>query len=640
MRIQVFPPALPIGTVHARGKRVFSEMIQRLRSLAGSVDGSGLDELAWRARHRSVSICAAVFTLFILSFSLADVHRPAEWLYTVGAVIALSLAQVQSWSRRTREVLVAVYFMAAQLYVAKYVGNFTLGPLAMIVLAFYQDWVPLAVGCLETVVVAIIALLDPAAFNNVVAFARESPGSGMALRCAAILLAAVLSLAIWRSGTQLGRDQLTGMLSRLGAERVLDREIARGRRPAVWVCDLDNFSAVNRQLGARSGDILLRHVAKRLRRVAGWLQRGSLTARLGGDTFMIAQFDASDVDAVEAFAHRIETEVGASNDSAAGQDVPVRLSVGAAIAAPGEAAAHLVRAAEHTMRAAKGLGTVRVVVDRSSDRIIDDSRSLLSSELYGACARGELELYIQPIVSLADGTPLGGETLARWNHPRRGLVMPLEFMPEAEQDSALMAVISNMLGNVFHEIVADFATRYGPEWLPYGLSYNLAAIRLRDPTLTANLAADFERTGLKGTGARVNVEVTEGALMDIEHGAPAALASFRDAGYSIALDDFGTGHSSLAHLRDFPLDTVKLDMSFVQSMGRSPIDRAVVEAVADIASVSGLKVIAEGVETAAQRDMLLAIKPDILAQGWLYAKAMPVAEFEAWVLDRKRAAVA
>ncbi len=615
-------------------------MIERLRNLGASVDGSLLDDLAWQARHRSVSICAAVFTLFILIFALTDLDRSGQWYYTAGAVAALALAQVQSWPRRSREVLVAVYFMAAQLYVAKYIGNFTLGPLAMIVLAFYQDWVPLAVGCVETVVVAIIAWFDPAAFSDAVAFARESPGSGMALRCAAILLAAALSLAIWRSGTQLSRDQLTGMLSRLGAERVLDREIARGRRPAVWVCDLDKFGAVNRQLGAHSGDVLLRHVAKRLRRAAGLLQGGSLTARLGGDTFMIAHFDAGDVDAVEAFANRIETDVGALNDGPAGPDVPVRLSVGAAVAAPGEAAAHLVQAAEHSMRAAKGLGTVRVVVDRSSERIVDDSRSLLSSELYEACARGELELHIQPIVSLAEGAPVGGETLARWNHPRRGLVMPGEFLPAAEQDSALMAVISNTLGDVFHEIVADFASRHGPGWLPYGLSYNLAAIRLRDPRLTLTLAADFERTGLKGTGARVNVEVTEGALMDIEHGVAAALASFRDAGYCIALDDFGTGHSSLAHLRDFPLDTVKLDMSFVQSMGRSPIDRAVVEAIADIASVSGLKVIAEGVETAAQRDMLLAIKPDMFAQGWLYSQALPVAEFEAWVRDRRGAAVA
>ena len=179
----------------------------------------------------------------------------------------------------------------------------------------------------------------------------------------------------------------------------------------------------------------------------------------------------------------------------AGQTVPVRLSVGAAIAAPGETAANLVRAAERNMRAAKGRGTVRVVVDRSSERIVDDNPSLLSSELYAACERGELELYVQPIVALADGTPVGGETLARWNHPQRGLVYPVEFLPEAEQDSALMAVISNTLGDVFHDLVVDYAGRYGPDWLPYGLSYNLAAIRLRDPTLTATLDGDFDAPG-------------------------------------------------------------------------------------------------------------------------------------------------
>jgi diguanylate cyclase (GGDEF)-like protein len=607
--------------------------------MGASLDGSLLDDATWRARHRYLLFCSGALTLFCLIYSLTDPNRPEEWAYTAAAAIAMAGALAPRLSRRVREVLVAICFMAAQLFVARFVGNFTLGPLEMIVLTFYQDWFPVAIGCVETVVVVALAWIHPALFNGSAAFARESPGIGMTLRCAAILLAAGLALAIWRSGTQLARDQLTGALSRLGAERLLDREIARGRRPAVWVCDIDNFSAVNRQLGARTGDTLLRHVAGRLRRAAASLSGGTLIARLGGDTFMIAERDSRDINAVEAFAHRIESEVGAAANGPAGHEVPVRLSVGAAVAARGETAAHLVRAAERNMRAAKGRGTVRVVVDHSIDRIVDEHSSLLSSELYSACERGELELYVQPIVTIADGIPVGGETLVRWNHPQRGLLLPGEFLPEAEQDSALMAVISNSLGDIFHRLVVEFDRRHGHDWLPYGLSYNLAAIRLRDPTLTTGLAADFERTGLRGTGVRINVEVTEGALMDVEHGVAEALASFREAGYHLALDDFGTGHSSLAHLGDFPLDTVKLDKSFVHSMARSPIDRAVIEAVADIASVSGLKVIAEGIETVEQRDALFAIKPDMLAQGWLYAKAMQVEEFEAWVVDRKRAAV-
>jgi diguanylate cyclase (GGDEF)-like protein len=619
---------------------LFTSTIERLRIFGASLDGSLLDDVTWQARHRYVLFCSGGITLFCLIFSLTDPARPEEWAYAAAAAAATAGALAPGLSRRTREVLVAISFMAAQLYVARFVGNFTLGPLAMIVLTFYQDWLPVAIGCLETLVVVAVAWIHPALFSGSAAFARESPGVGMTLRCAAILLAAVLALAIWRAGSQVARDQLTGTLSRLGAERMLDREIARGRTPAVWVCDIDHFSAVNRELGARIGDSLLRHVANRLRRVASSLAGGALIARLGGDTFMIASRDLGEINAVDSFAHTIESEVGASAHGLAGHDVPVRLSVGAAVAARGETAADLVRAAERNMRSAKGRGTVRVVVDPSGDRIADQHRLLLSSELYAACERGELELYVQPIVTLADGTPVGGETLVRWNHPQRGLLLPGQFLPETEQDSALMAVISNALGDIFHRLVVDLDRRHGHDWLPYGLSYNLAAVRFRDPTLTSGLAADFERTGLRGTGVRINVEVTEGALMDVEHGVAEALASFRAAGYHLALDDFGTGHSSLAHLRDFPLDTVKIDKSFVQSMDRSPIDRAVVQAVADIASASGLNVIAEGVETTEQRDQLLSIKPDMLAQGWLYAKAVPAEDFEAWVVDRKRATVA
>jgi diguanylate cyclase (GGDEF)-like protein len=618
---------------------LLSETLERMRTLAASVDGSFLDDDTWRARHFYVLLTACALALYTLVFSIANPHGFDQWLCVAVEMLALPFAAIHRLPRRVQEALVAVSFVAGLIYATRYAGNLGLGPLALIVLTFYQDWVAIAVGLAATAALLVLAGVDPAFFSGSPDFARDPLGV-MALRATAIALAAVLALAIWRSGTQLARDQLTGLLSRLGAERVLDREIAHGRRPAVWVCDVDNFSAVNRQLGPSTGDLLLRHVGNRLRRTARSRSAGSLCARLGGDTFLILDRSPCDAVSLETFAHRIEAETGASLHGVSGQDVPVRLSVGAAVAASGETAAHVIRAAERNMRDAKGRGTVRVVVDHGGDRIVDHESSLLSSELYAACERGELELHVQPIVALADGAPVGGETLVRWHHPRRGLLYPLEFLPEAEQDSALMAVISNSLGTVFHTIVAGFAERHGPDWLPYGLSYNLAAIRFRDPTLTASLVADYESTGMKGTTGRVNVEVTEGALMEIEHGVPEALGSFRDAGYRLALDDFGIGHSSLAHLRDFPLDTVKLDMSFVHSMGRSPIDRAVVQAVADIASASGLKVVAEGVETAEQRDMLLSIKPDMLAQGWLYARALPVDDFETWVLDRKSAAVA
>ena len=211
-------------------------MIERLRILGASLDGSLLDDDTWRARHRYVVLCGGVLTLFILAYSLTDPTRPEEWVYTGAAALALSLSTVQTWSRRVREVLMAVCFMAAQLYVTRFVGNFTLGPLAVIVLSFYQDWVPVVIGCLETIAVAILAWADPALFRGAAALASQSPGPGLTLRALAILLAAALSLAIWRSGTQLARDQLTGMLSRLGCRarpRPGDGKGAQARRLGV-----------------------------------------------------------------------------------------------------------------------------------------------------------------------------------------------------------------------------------------------------------------------------------------------------------------------------------------------------------------------------------------------------------------------
>ncbi len=197
-----------------------------------------------------------------------------------------------------------------------------------------------------------------------------------------------------------------------------------------------------------------------------------------------------------------------------------------------------------------------------------------------------------------------------------------------------MEAVSRAAGTKFGKIIADLASKHGGSWLSYGCSFNLAAIRLRDPLLVQGLETLMELSGARASGAQVYLEITEGALMDIESEAPEVLSVLSERGYLIALDDFGTGHSSLAHLRDFPLDTVKIDQTFIRLMNRSTTDRAVVQAIADIASASGVKVVAEGVETEEQRQILLAIKPDILAQGWLYAKAMSVTDFEAWVLDR------
>jgi EAL domain-containing protein (putative c-di-GMP-specific phosphodiesterase class I) len=377
--------------------------------------------------------------------------------------------------------------------------------------------------------------------------------------------------------------------------------------------------------------------------VAGTLPGGWLSSRLRADTFLVAVHDSPGDGFVEQFARRIEDEAGIPASGIALEDIPVRLSVGAATAVPDDTGIELIRAAEHAMRRAKGQGNMRVVVERRKRRrrttSTEQASSLLISEIYRGCEHDEFDVHFQPIVSLADGQPVGAEALVRWNHPARGMLYPGVFLADAERDSALMAVFSRTVGMQFVKHVSDLVKRHGVDWLSYGYAYNLAAVRFRDPSLVDSMGQLLGASGVAHPEWKITLEITEGALMDIEHEVPALLKQLRHQGYKIALDDFGVGHSSLAHLRDFPLDTVKIDQSFAQSVDRSPTDRAVVQAVSDIAAASGLRAVAEGVETEAQREILLSINPDFLAQGWLFSKPLPVDAFEDWVLDRQRLAV-
>jgi diguanylate cyclase (GGDEF)-like protein len=614
--------------------------ISRAVSLATSTDGSLLDETTWKRRHRRIALYGWTLAVVGLGFAIADHEGPAQFVLPVVMLAAMGIATSARFGRRTRELAVATTFIAGQLYLSRYVGNMSgIGSINVIVLSFYQDVAPIAVVCVAAICLVIVAAIDPGVFASNVGFGKEQPLSGMALRATAIILAGGLTFAVWRAGTQAAQDQLTGMLSRTGAEHLLGHEIRHGHRPTAWVCDIDNFREVNRRLGAATGDLLLKHVARQLRGAAATLPGAAVSARLEGDTFLLASPDCPDGPFVEAFAQGLELAAGSPLTGVASHDIRVRLSVGAATWAPGESARDLIHAAVQNMRRAKGLGVQRVVVERPADADAQPGSSLLSAELYRACDRDELELYFQPIVSLADERPVGAEALVRWNHPERGLVYPGAFLPEAEGDSALMAAVSRTLARQFLRVASTLIDRHGPDWLPYGYSFNIAAIRLRDPRLITFMGDLLARTGIERSVRLLALEVTEGALMEIEDQVPEILSGLSAAGYQIVLDDFGTGHSSLAHLRDFPLDTVKIDKSFVRAIDRSPTDRAVVKAVADIARAAGLSAVAEGIEEPFQRSALLSIKPDMLGQGWLFAKALPVDQFEAWVLERRPTAL-
>ena len=609
---------------------------ERVRVFGTSVDGSLLDEPTWCARQRRISQWGWTQTAASLVITVLD-RSSGEWLFPPVLVVLLVLANVERIGRRPRELAITAAFLVEQMFVSRYIGNLLLGPVDIIILTFYQDWVPIAAGCVGGLLMVIVAAIDPAFFATNAGFEREVPLVGMSYRTSTVIVAAGLALVVWRSGTQLARDQLTGLLSRAGAERVLAREITHGRRPAVWVCDIDKFRMVNAELGSAAGDVLLRHVALQLERVARSLPGAWLCSRLGADTFLVALLHQPDLAALQSFADRIEADATVPAIGLAAHDIPVRLSIGAATAVAGESAQALIRVAEHSMREAKSRGRSRVVVNHRNDRLSAPAGALLTAELYRACDREEFELHFQPIVTLEDGLPVGAEALVRWNHPDRGLIWPGSFIGAAERDSALMAVITDTLFRDFLRATSDLLSRHGRDWLSHGFSFNLAPICLQDPTLTASLTNQLAHVGMDSAEQLFELEVTEGALMELEHGAPEILAGLRNLGFRIGLDDFGTGYSSLAQLPNLPLDTVKIDKTFVAAIERSPTDRAVIQAVTDIASSAELQIVAEGVETPAQRDQLLAICPDILAQGWLYCRSLPVQQFEAWVTQRQRA---
>jgi diguanylate cyclase (GGDEF)-like protein len=612
-----------------------------VRAFAASLDGTLLDDETWRRRHGWIAALTWGFTAFTAIFAAIDGHDTLERLYAPAMAALAAFGSVGVSRRRSREIALALALTLSQLFLSRYVGNNSgLAAILVIVVTFYQDWVPVAVACVVVVALVVVVLIDPGFVAAHRAFQEEPPVQGMAFRAAAVLLAGGIALAIWRSGTQLARDQLTGVLSRAGAERILDRELVRGLRPAAWVCDIDSFRAVNAELGPATGDLLLRQVARRLQTASGTLPGTAICARLGGDTFLIASRDDPGTEILAAFAQRIETDAEIPASRLAGHEVPVRLSVGAAVAVPGEPAGALVRRAEDAMREAKGQGSRRVVVRMRGPGTSRRARSLLISEIYRACRQDELKLHFQPILRLADGAPIGAESLVRWQHPGRGLLPPADFLPAAEADSALMATVSRTLGIAFVRTVVEWTDRLGMDWLPYGFSFNLSATRLRDPTLSDAMVALLASTGRASAENLITLEVTEGALMEVEDHVPEVLAGLRELGLRIALDDFGSGHSSLAHLRDFPLDAVKIDRAFIESVDRSPTDRAIVQAVVDIADARDISVVAEGVTTEIQRETLLSVKGDMHAQGWMYAPAMPPAEFEAWVHGRRHTAVA
>ena len=353
-------------------------------------------------------------------------------------------------------------------------------------------------------------------------------------------------------------------------------------------------------------------------------------ARLGGDEFTVILSEVEDTNSVARIAQNIIERLAAPFQLLQ-ETAYVSASMGITLY-PNDAQ-HidtLITNADQAMYLAKNSGRGRFSYFTAALQEAAQTRLGLLSDLRNALPGKQLVVYYQPIVEIASGKIHKAEALLRWQHPERGMVSPLQFIPLAEE-SGLIHEIGDW---VFHEAVRQLA-RCREMFVPqFQISVNKSPVQFREN------GSDYESwpshllaMGLPGNS--LVVEITEGLLLNAEVNVTGTLLSFRDAGMQVALDDFGTGYSSLSYLKKFDIDYLKIDQSFVRNLGDDPDDQALCEAIIVMAHKLGLKVIAEGVETEQQRDLLAAYGCDY-AQGWLYSKAVPAGEFEALLKEQEK----
>ena len=392
----------------------------------------------------------------------------------------------------------------------------------------------------------------------------------------------------------------TDMAARLGSRREGERSFA------LLMLDLDRFKIVNDSLGHGVGDELLKRVARRLGKA---IRDGDLLARLGGDEFAIVLGGAHEVPDVVQVAERI-IEMVARPFLIDGQIIDIGVSAGIAFApSDGDTTEALSRSADLALYRAKeeGRGSYRFFVEEMNARM--QARRTFEQDLRRAIARNELYVVYQPQVDSETGRFDGAEALVRWAHPEKGVIPPNDFVPLAEELGLIV-----MVG----EFVLRAACREAMGWPAHmSVSVNLSPIQLRDQRLAATVASILAETGLPGS--RLELELTENALLHDDGRAIDVLHSLRALGVRISMDDFGTGYSSISYLRRFPFDKIKIDQSFVRQLPHDPDSTAIVQAVATLGVQLGMKVTAEGVENRDQMEFTAA-KGCHQLQGYLFSK--------------------
>jgi diguanylate cyclase len=419
----------------------------------------------------------------------------------------------------------------------------------------------------------------------------------------------------------LNHDPLTGLENLRALNSALDAAQAEAlytrTHAALLLVDIDDYQRINRALGYDAGDDMLRETARRIQHAAG---HGERVARVSSDEFAVllsAGTPAQAMEAAENVGRRLLAAI-AQPYRFRGEHTHLSASIGAAIFPdPAEKnGSTLLRMADHALTQAKTSGGNIVVFHVPDDDPRDAERLKLEADLYEGVRNGEFSLHFQPITLSIGGGVVGVEALIRWQHPVQGLVAPADFIPLAESIGLI-----NYLGNWVLRAACMQLVQWDAEGITLDyVSVNVSSQQFRDKRFTQSVKDALELTGVDPN--RLVFEITESLLMHDPEEATRLLEGLTALGIRFAIDDFGTGYSSLAYLQRFPLSKLKIDRSFVENLLTSRNNRAIVSAVVGLAKSLGLELVAEGVETEAQRELLIEMGCDQI-QGWLIARALP-----------------